>query len=244
MGKNSEVTWLQRLRQENKLGSPDRPGDDSEFKERSGGASALFDHHSSPNTGPSLSDVYKEFTVSESSYHLDDFSVSIPEQVDPFEVPPKETAENLFNVYIATVHPSFPLIGKETYSSQFRRFFNGPHVNPGPKWLGILNLIFAVSSRYSHLVQAPWRGDDRDHLIYFARARQLSMNSDTLFAHPDLQQVQIAGLSAFYLVATNQINRYFYLYFSVLVVQTDAVQSMDHWRHGSQSSYRARFEHA
>ncbi|KAH1487116.1 hypothetical protein KXX06_003896 [Aspergillus fumigatus] len=33
------------------------------------------------------------------------------------------------------------------------------------------------------------------------------MNSDTLFTHPDLQQVQVEGLTAFYLLASNQINR-------------------------------------
>lgn len=184
MGKNSEVTWMQRLRQENRLASPTQLGDERTFQERSG-----------------------EYTVAESSYHLDDFGVSVPDTVDPYEVPPKETADSLFGVYMTTVHPSFPLIGKVTFASQYRRFFGGPRINPGPKWLSILNLIFAISARYSHLIEAPWRGDERDHLIYFTRARMLSMNDDTLFAHPDLQQIQIEGLMAFYLTATNQINR-------------------------------------
>ena len=34
------------------------------------------------------------------------------------------------------------------------------------------------------------------------------MNGDALFSHPDLQQVQVEGLVAFYLLATGQINRY------------------------------------
>ncbi|KKY21344.1 putative c6 transcription factor [Phaeomoniella chlamydospora] len=207
MGKNSEVTWMQRLRQENRLASPTQLGDERTFQERSGGASALFDDQRGQNSGPPLPDVYKEYTVAESSYHLDDFGVSVPDTVDPYEVPPKETADSLFGVYMTTVHPSFPLIGKVTFASQYRRFFGGPRINPGPKWLSILNLIFAISARYSHLIEAPWRGDERDHLIYFTRARMLSMNDDTLFAHPDLQQIQIEGLMAFYLTATNQINR-------------------------------------
>jgi hypothetical protein len=33
------------------------------------------------------------------------------------------------------------------------------------------------------------------------------MNGDTLFNHPDLQQVQVEGLIAFYLLASDQINR-------------------------------------
>lgn len=39
MGKNSEITWLQRLRQENQFGSPDGPGSEAEFKAKTGGAS-------------------------------------------------------------------------------------------------------------------------------------------------------------------------------------------------------------
>jgi hypothetical protein len=34
------------------------------------------------------------------------------------------------------------------------------------------------------------------------------MNSDALFTHPDLQQVQVEALTAFYLLSTDQINRY------------------------------------
>jgi hypothetical protein len=68
-------------------------------------------------------------------------------------------------------------------------------------------MIFAIASKHAHLTQAPWRGDERDHLVYLTRARILSMNGDTLFNHPDLQQVQVEGLIAFYLLASDQINR-------------------------------------
>lgn len=39
MGKNSEVTWLQRLRQQNQFGSPDGPDSEVEFRAKTGGAS-------------------------------------------------------------------------------------------------------------------------------------------------------------------------------------------------------------
>lgn len=242
MGKNSEITWMQRLRQENRLGSPTRFDSDREFKERSGGASALFIQHRSPDSGPPLSDVNEDYSVTESSYHLDDFAISVPDTVDAYEIPTKEMADHLYGVYMSTVHPSFPIVGRATFTSQYKRFFAGPHVNPGNKWLSILNLIFAIAARYSHLVQAPWRGDDRDHLIYFTRARQLSMNGDTLFSHPDLQQVQVEGLTAFYLTATNQINRY------VLSVRNygiaNIMQIMDDRWYGYSCRYRIGFEYA
>jgi hypothetical protein len=68
-------------------------------------------------------------------------------------------------------------------------------------------LIFAISARYSHLVRAEWRGDDRDHLVYFSRARLLSLSRDTIIQHPDLQQIQVTGLMALYLLCTSQVNR-------------------------------------
>jgi hypothetical protein len=51
-------------------------------------------------------------------------------------------------------------------------------------------------------------------MIYFKCARTLSLNYDSVFSHPDLQQMQVKGLIFFYLLATNQINRYYiYLIF-------------------------------
>lgn len=210
VGKNSEITWMQRLRQEHLLGDPDTEGGDKDFREKSGGAAPLFASRYSP--GPTLPDVDPGFSVGEVTYHLDDFSISMPGTVDPYELPHSELAENLFNIYMTSVHPSFPILGKTTFSSQFGKVFNAPggprSVNPGPKWLAIVNLIFAIAAKYSHLIQAEWRGDERDHLLYFTRARIFSMNEETLFNHPDLQQVQVSGLTAFYLVGISQINRF------------------------------------
>lgn len=208
MGKNSEITWLQKLRQENKLGSPAGPESEAEFRKKTGGASPLFDRQSpASERRKTLPDTFEGFTVNESSYHLDDFSISIPETIDRYEIPPREAADLLFKAYLDSVHPSFPIIGKITFLAQYRKFMDGSSVNPGERWLAILNMIFAIGAKYSHLVQADWRGDERDHLIYFSRARLLSMNGNTIFNHPDLQQVQVSGLVSFYLLATSQINR-------------------------------------
>jgi Fungal specific transcription factor domain len=209
MGKNSEITWLQKLRQENKFGDLTGADSDLEFRKKTAGASPLFQSRSPGSEGrKTLPDAVEGFSVNESSYHLDDFSVSIPEAIDRFEIPPRETAGHLFDAYLDSVHPSFPIIGKITFSSQYRRFIEGSSSIPGLRWLAILNMIFAIGAKYAHLVQAEWRGDERDHLIYFSRARLLSLNGNTIFNHPDLQQVQVSGLIAFYLLATSQINRY------------------------------------
>lgn len=206
MGKNSEVTWLQKLRQENKFGNATQPDSEEEYKKKTGGAAPLYTNHKDSES-KTMPDAVAGFTVNESSYHLDDFSIYISEAIDRYDIPPRETADLLFNAYLESVHPSFPIIGKITFSSQYRKFMEGPSASPGERWLAILNMIFAIGARYSHLIQAEWRGDERDHLVYFSRARLLSLNGNTMFNHPDLQQVQVSGLIAFYLMATSQINR-------------------------------------
>jgi hypothetical protein len=203
IGKNSELTWLQRLRQENKYGSPPRESSDPEVRRREKSASK---QHTSPS---SIQPAAHEdgFTIQDSSYFLDNESVSVYEAVDPYEMPTREMANNLFEAYITRVHPSFPIVGKSVLSAQYHKFVLGQVKRPPDKWLAILNLMFAIGAKYSHLIQADWQADERDHLIYFTRARILSMNGDTMFEHPDLQQIQITGLMAFYMISISQINR-------------------------------------
>ena len=129
------------------------------------------------------------------------------DQVEPFELPPKHVADRLFQSYLETVHPAFPILGKATFISQYQTFANRENINTGNNWRAILNMIFAIAAKFSHLIQADWRGDERDHVIYFTRARMLGFNGESILGHPELQQIQIAGLMAFYLAAIDQINR-------------------------------------
>ena len=146
--------------------------------------------------------------INEASYHCDDLTLTPPGNVDPFEVPPQTTANMLFQSYLETVHPAFPIIGKNTFISQYQAFQLSPdRTKINHNWLAILNLIFAIGAKYSHLIKAEWCGDKMDHLVYFTRARILGFNSDAILSHAELQRVQVAGLMSFYLLALNQINR-------------------------------------
>lgn len=189
---------MQRLDQENKFGSYPSADLLSDGVQRF----EAGDDTSYANAVPDMENL----TVSQASYHLDDFPMPPLDAVDAYELPTSDTANRLFDTYMSRVHPTFPIIGRSTFITQFQRFMVGEV--PGAKWLAIVNLIFAVSARYSHIVRADWRGDDRDHLIYFSRARLLSLNADTIFQHADLQQIQVTALMALYLLCTNQINRY------------------------------------
>ena len=186
-GKNSELTWMQRLRMQ---ASHDMHGD---------GVEAL-------SSGVSQTRSTAATPISKVTYHCDDLGISLPEEVDLLELPPRYIADALFNDYLESVHPVFPIIGKQTFSDQYRGFFNHGR-EPAANWRAILNMIFAISAKHAHLIEAPWRGDERDHLVYFTRARGLGFNIDSLLVHADMQRIQITGLMAFYLLATNQVNR-------------------------------------
>ena len=204
MGKNSELTWMKRLREENKFGSPPNESASPEVRRTAKSASGQNNMSTSSNS-PTREDG---FAIQDSTYFLDNEPVTLYEAVDPYEMPTREMANNLFDAYMKQVHPSFPIIGKSVLSVQYHKFVMRQVQRPPDKWLAILNMIFAIGARYSHLIQADWQGDDRDHLVYFTRARFLSMNGDTIFEHPDLQQIQITGLMAFYMVCISQVNRF------------------------------------
>ena len=148
----------------------------------------------------------EEFALHRANYHLDDVDVDVPGPVQTYWIPPRPLADQLFEDYLDTVHPFFPIISRVLFRAQYRNFFETA-ARPGDKWLAVLNMIFAIAAKHAHLRQAPWRGSEQDHLEYFTRARILSMDGDVLFSHPDLQQVQVEGLTAFYLLASDQINR-------------------------------------
>lgn len=197
MGKNSELTWIQRLKRQTTYGSDESDDEIPESKLTEGNKSAPFHDSYGTNLTP----------ISESTYHCDDIDVFIYDEVNQYEFPPNQIAICLFRSYMDSVHPSFPILGKTTFTDQFYKKLEKENMRPGDNWLSIINLVFAIGAKYSHLVQAEWRGDDRDHLIYFTRARKLGFNNQSILAHADLQRVQIAGLMAFYFTAVNQINR-------------------------------------
>jgi hypothetical protein len=183
IGKSSEVSWLQKLRKRISEDIPD-------IKQ------------SSPPT-PEAND---DNLVTSNNFYEDNKNVDFIKDVQSHGMPRQKVAELLLRAYFKSVHPSFPIIGMSTFISQYQLFFSQPTVKPGNKWLAILNLIFAIATVYAHLISADWRSDLEDHSVYFSRARALSLQ-DTLLDHPDLQQLQIEGLTSFYLLATGQINR-------------------------------------
>ncbi|PWY62024.1 fungal-specific transcription factor domain protein [Aspergillus eucalypticola CBS 122712] len=122
--------------------------------------------------------------ISASNYHVDDQELPSIERQEPYALPSKDIASKLYNCYLDRVHPSFPIIGTTPFGAQFRAFFNNANLRPGNKWLAVLNVVFAIA----------------------ARATVLSMDNGS-FHHPDLQQLQVEGLTALYMLSLGHINR-------------------------------------
>ncbi|PYI00235.1 fungal-specific transcription factor domain protein [Aspergillus sclerotiicarbonarius CBS 121057] len=122
--------------------------------------------------------------ISALNYHLDYQEIPTVQRPEAYVLPSKDIASKLYKLYLDWVHPSFPIIGITPFGPQFQAFFSNPSLRPGNKWLAILNLIFAIA----------------------ARAKVLSMD-DRYFHHPDLQQLQVEGLTALYMLALGHINR-------------------------------------
>lgn len=181
IGEHSEITWLYRLKR-------------------------LLEQDNSPATKESPD----RHSLASVNFFLDDSDTPVTEDVDTTQRPSQSVADQLVDDYFQTVHPTFPIIGKMIFLRQYKSFFTTPFVRPGKRWLAILNLVFAIATRYSRQMKGTSENalDDDDDFVYFKRAWKLSMSDVALLDHPNLQQVQVEGLTAFYLASVGQVNRY------------------------------------
>ncbi|KAJ6015853.1 hypothetical protein N7540_010444 [Penicillium herquei] len=187
-GKNSEVSWIQRL--EN---TTQRPINDVMT--------------GSGMNSVQRNDVKNDTPLATMNYHLDDLDIPpVDRQSDPSVVPARELADEYFNAYMTLVDPFFQAIRKSTFTGQYISLFDQRAV-PSLKWLGILNMIFAIGCRHCRLMN-PEKAEIYDNqVIFLTRARQLSLNGNTLFEHTTLQQVQFEFLISLYLLCEGQLNR-------------------------------------
>lgn len=142
-----------------------------------------------------------------SNYFLDDMQVLSGNQDHELDWPSEEAATELVESYFQNVHASFPLVGKLLFWEQFRCSYANRDVQPGTKWIAILNLIFAIASRHTCLVGEQFGVG----LSYFTRAWDLYTKDFVALEHPSLQQVQIESLISLYLLSVGQINRLVHL---------------------------------
>jgi hypothetical protein len=210
VGKSSEVQWLQRLQYEAQRpdgastefrGPYGPPGDNSEAAEQRVEA---MSNRMGQNSGATMK-------TSSSNFYLDTDDIELDYAVDALELPPTETAQRLYDSYMDTVQDTFPILSRASFTDELSQCYtskdSGTRHKVSDKWLAILNLVFAIGAKHSHLVQADWQADDRDHIIYQSRAVILGLSGPSVMSHPDLMQIQLTALLAFYFLSIGRVNR-------------------------------------
>ncbi|KAJ5261350.1 hypothetical protein N7478_011945 [Penicillium angulare] len=126
--------------------------------------------------------------------------------VQKYGLPARSAADTLFHDYLNNIHSEFPIINKQLFRTQYMNLWECSQ-QPGDKWLAILNMMFAIAALHIHCLHPQWNDRNYDHSMYFTRAKLLSMTEADLLGHPDLQQIQIEALCAFYLLATEEFDK-------------------------------------
>ena len=133
----------------------------------------------------------------------------IGDQLDPFGLPIKSTADALLNTYFKTIHPAFPILDEVTFLRDYELHFASIEKDPTQSgtFMALLQTVLALGAVHAHVTNSNHAGDERDHLLYFARSRVLGTHTGLLSEQISMGQVQLMGLAAVYLIATDQTNR-------------------------------------
>ena len=199
IGKSSSVNWLRRAKNET-------------VSEKSG---------LHPDV---IKGLATEKTLSISNYMTNNTDQGGIEDmlVNPYEMPPSDVADKLVDSYFENVHTARPFFLVTDFMEAFKTFPRDQSVTLSSKdetWLCLINLVFAIGARLAHLTNADYQGDERDDLLYFARARRLGLDDEhILYKDSELQKTTCLGLLVIYLMASNQLNRYVCLH---VVLQHD-----------------------
>ena len=210
MGRNSHAQWLRAL--EAKVEQNEGEPPNMAYRPPGSSADTSNQYSDAPHGRQQKASHTQGNQNSATSYYfyLDKTNIDI-DIGDPNILPSASTAQRLFGYYKHAVHSPFKLIDDE-FEQQLQVYFNGAEnkdtTHVCHKWRAGMNLVFAIGARYSHLIKAEWRGNEKDHLIYQTRARSFAWNETTLIQHPDLPQIQVAGMLAFYYLSVGQVSRY------------------------------------
>jgi hypothetical protein len=181
MGKASSVAWAKRTAQESKDSVPTLHG----------------------GTDSGFSGV---------SYHTDDTDIEIiyTADADPYEWPDSNVADRLIHIYFEHCHQALPLIDKIDFMTHYNSFERHTRnlADGETIWLGMMNIVFAISSFFSQLGKNASPEEYFHHLTYFARAKKLLLDHGLLYHDAQVSLTRALGLLSLYYIITGRINRY------------------------------------
>lgn len=185
MGKSSAVSWVQRAKK-----------------------AAMNDHWNERDVHGNMGSAVNE-SYTNSTYHAEPSSNITVEtdEVNPFEWPAPTVAKALVDLYFEHVHVAFPILSKRDFYSTFESYPRSRITQEDHTWLSLANMVFAMGAIFAHMTQAEFRGDERDHHVYYARARALGMDQRSLNRDPEIQHTACLGILGLYLLSADQLNR-------------------------------------
>lgn len=185
IGEHSAIAWLYRLK------------------------SILEQVPTSPSASP---EHFSLLSFSSIDFYQNGCGLDIQEDLSLFERPAHAEANQLISIYFRVIHPSFPIISKTIFLTQYRSFYSSSTARPGKQWLAVLNFMFAIAKMHLPPTPTPETAscDDQARLAYFSRGWILAIDKKSLRDHANLQQVQAEGLATFYLLSAGQVNRCFF----------------------------------
>ena len=166
----------------------------------------------------------QENDLSLASYHTEDADVQGIDvsTISMFEWPDLQLGHTLVGSYFEHVHNAFPIIDKLSFEYWYTRARPGSTTLAEDEtiWLGILNLIFAITAYHGHLSNSDYRGHHTDHLVFCARAKLLCMDESLLYRDARISTVCAMGLQCLYYIATVNLNR-LYIFITPLFTSTN-----------------------
>ncbi|KAH5222886.1 hypothetical protein HBI82_001140 [Parastagonospora nodorum] len=227
VGQNSEVQWLSSVQRQTEHTSAE-PRDQSgaygppgtERKDVNARSEAL---HERRRNAEDYGEEASSRHAADTTFYLDSDEIDFDIVVDAYADPEADVAKRLFDCYIDTVHPFFPLV-PENFREQFHAYHSNltydsklnpedPDKNKGArvpkKWRAQLNLLFAIGAKHSHLVGAEWAGAERDDTMYMLRAIYLLGLKDSVMfvSEPTIEIVQATGTLALYFLVIGYVSR-------------------------------------
>lgn len=206
LGKGSDVQWLRRARERRF----ENPGNDTDISGPYGPPGTPGDASSDRMSRRQKRSAARHEPLSAATYHLDEQNMLDAQAVDPDEMPTNEVATTLFDHYMCHVNTEFPFIECDWTVGRLKGMIHHAQEQDRKQlqlgYRAILNIIFAIGASYAHLI-GDAQGDERDHFLYYTRARMLGLDGCAFVEHPNHQLVQICALTGFYYLCRSQISR-------------------------------------
>ena len=185
-GNASDLQWLRRLHSE------------------------LDDPPNTHTQGQAIKGAVPQFRTHFNTFFAEDNDRSmIGDQIDAFGLPIKSTADYLVDSYFKTVHLCLPVLDRAYFLKQYKLLSSTWYAETfGDRmFITMLQLVFAIGAVHSHLSGSESILDDRDHLLYSARARMLAVECGILNDVTHISQVQVFSLAAMYSLVSDRLDR-------------------------------------